>query len=154
VPAILFVCTANRFRSPLAGACFQKELTAHGLGDDWQISSAGTWATNGLPATKDAVNAALRFGFDIRNHRSRVVNAELIENADIVIVMEQGHKEALCTEFPESARKVHLLSEAATGMPYDVPDPGLSPVETDVDSEMAELIHAGFDRICGMARKS
>ena len=154
MPAILFVCTANRFRSPLAAACFQKELAVRKPDGDWQVSSAGTWTMDGQPAALEAMKGARQLGLDIRDHKSRIITAETIKNADVILVMEQGQKEALCSEFPDSAFKVHLLSEAASGVAYDVPDPVSSAAAGEIPGEVDELIHAGFDRICALARKS
>ena len=155
MPTILFVCTANRFRSPIAAACFQKELKLHNLDGDWQIGSAGTWTADGMPAMPDAIRSASRLGLDLSGHTSRVIRSQLMSAADLVIVMEQGQKEALQSEFPRSAHKVHLLSEAATGAAYDIPDPVTSAMYAgaDVPGEIDELIHSGFDRICALISK-
>ncbi len=148
MPSIMFVCTANRYRSPIAAACFQKELTARRLDMGWHVSSAGTWTRDGLPAMPEALNRARRMGLNISQHTSRAITALLMKDADLVVVMEQGQKEALRTEFPAQARKVQLLSEVTTGMSYDIPDPILTSTEVDVPAEIADLLHAGFERIC------
>ena len=111
MPVVLFICTANRFRSPIAEACFRQELVTRQLDAGCQVSSAGTWTTDGMPATQSAISGARYLGLNIAGHRSRIVNAELMGEADLIIVMEQGQKEALQAEFPRNAHKVHLLSE-------------------------------------------
>src|SRR5512140_1684002 len=122
MPTILFVCTANRFRSPLAAACFQRELDLRKPAGDWHVLSAGMWTSDGMPAMPDAVRSASRLGLDLSRHASQAITSVLTSSADLILVMEQGQKEALQAEFPDSARKVHLLSEAATGYSYDIPD--------------------------------
>ncbi len=112
--------------------------------------SAGTWALDGMPAVSGAIDQARRMGLDIANHTSRAVTPHLLEAADLIIVMEQGHQEALRAEFPASADKVHLLSEAVTGNRYDVRDPALMGEDEGVPQEIADLIHAGFERICSL----
>ena len=150
MPTVLFVCTANRSRSPVAAACLRKELASRGVGEDWWVISAGTWTTDGLPPVEVAILGAKRLGLDISGHASRVVTAERMQDADLVIVMERGQKEALENEFPQAAGKVHLLSEVARGSSYDIPDPLLSVLEGDGYDEIDELVHAGFDRICAL----
>ncbi len=153
MPLIVFVCTANRYRSPLAAACFRKELRERKMNGDWQVLSAGTGGTGRLPAAAEVRAHAARMGVDISGHASHGVHLELMEAADLVIVMEQAQKEALQAEFPPHARKVYLLSEVATGEGYDIADP-LTPqlaAETAVPLEISELIHRGFERICAMA---
>lgn len=66
-------------------------------------------------------------------------------------MMEEGHKEALAIEFPSSAGRLHLLSQAATGVSYSIPDPAGSPTASGVYAEIAEMIHAGFDRLLSLA---
>ncbi len=153
MPSIMFMCTANRYRSPIAAACFRKELATRGLEEGWQVSSAGTWTRDGLPAMPEAISSARKMGLNIARHASRAITALLMKDADLVVVMEQGQKEALCSEFPAQAHKVHLLSEATTGMSYDIPDPIVSPTDVDVPAEIADLLHKGFDRICALISK-
>ena len=153
MPTILFVCTANRFRSPIAAACFQRELGLRSLEADWRVASAGTWTEDGLLPTPEAVRQAGQQSLDISGHRSQSITTKLMSAADLVIVMEQGHKEALQAEFPRSAHKVHLLSEAALGIDYSVPDPTRASLDlgVDVSCEIEDLICKGFNRICALA---
>lgn len=151
MPHILFVCTANRFRSPIAAACFRRELAIRKHGADWRVSSAGTWTTEEWPAAPEAIAGAKRLGLDISGHASRVINAGLVQDADLIVVMEHGHKEALQSEFPESACKVYLLTEIATGTAYDVPDPASSTASGEIHEEIDELIRNGFEHICALA---
>jgi protein-tyrosine phosphatase len=148
---ILFVCTANRYRSPLAAACFRKELSTRKPGEKWHILSAGTWADDGMPAASGAIAAARRLGLNIADHRSRNIDAPLIESSDLIIAMEQGQVEALRSEFPSSAPKLHLLSEVASGLKFDIPDPAWPAEGGGVDTELSEMVHTGFDRICALA---
>ncbi len=148
---ILFMCTANRYRSPIAAACFRRELQLRGLQDAWQVISAGTWAVDGMPAAAEAIRQANRMGLDIARHTSQAITPELMGSADLIIVMEQGHQEALQTEFPRDARKVHLLSEATTGKSYDIPDPMGLGTNGSIPQEICELIHEGFERMCALA---
>lgn len=151
---ILFVCMANRYRSPIAAACFKDELTKHGLERDWNVVSAGTWTTDGLPAVSEAIRNAKQFGLDIRGHRSRVVTPDILQQADLVLVMEQGQKEALRNEFQAARHKIFLLTEIAKGIDYDIPDPMADSSNSDVTSEIVELIHAGFEKIYGLTSEN
>jgi protein-tyrosine-phosphatase len=151
---ILFVCTANRYRSVIAEACFKDELSRKKQGgNDWIVLSAGTWTTNGMAPMKEAVQLARELGLDVQNHRSTAITGEMLQQADLVLVMESGQKEALQVEFPAYRRKIYLLSEAARGMSYDIPDPMSGTAGIDVVLEICELIRTGFDRICILARQ-
>lgn len=150
---ILFVCTANRYRSPLAEACFKQQLARHVESGKWEVLSAGTWTEDGLHPMLNAIEDAKRLNLDIQNHRSRVVTKELVERSNLILVMEHGQKEALGQEFPTHRKKILLLSEVASDIPYDIPDPVVDPSVGDVAEEICKLIEDGFKKILGLASK-
>jgi protein-tyrosine phosphatase len=154
--SILFVCLANRYRSPLAAAFFCKCLEQIAERGSWSVGSAGTWAQPGLPPDARALQDARDMGLDITSHRSRQVNAVLLSQSNLVLVMEAGQKEALQVEFPKEREKVFLLSEVAVGVPYDIPDP-FGPegaTHQEIANELFELIKRGFEKICNLALNS
>ena len=142
MPSILFVCLANRFRSPLAAAFFSKFLDQSVERKSWSIGSAGTWAQPGLPADARALQDAREKGLNIMAHRSRQISALLLSKSNLVLVMEAGQKEALQVEFPKEREKIYLLSEVAEGVPYDIPDPFGPGGDThqEIANELYELI--------------
>ena len=152
MPSILFVCLANRYRSPLAAAFFNQCLEQTTNLPDWCVGSAGTWTKPGLPPDGRALQDARDWGLDIKAHRSRQVNAVLLSQSNLVLVMEAGQKEALQVEFPKEREKIYLLSEVADGIPFDIPDP--NDPETsheEIANELCELIKRGFKNICQLA---
>ena len=154
MPRVLFVCTGNICRSPTAEALLRHRLEQEGL-KDWEVESAGTWTMGGRAASRYAVQLMATRGLDLTAHRSRAVNRHIIEQADLVLTMTQGHAEALRLEFPDQAAKIYLLSEMGNGRRYDIDDPyGGSLVEyQDCVKEIADLVDAGFDRIRSLAGK-
>jgi protein-tyrosine-phosphatase len=153
MPSILFVCLANRYRSPLAAAFFRQCLGQSSDRGSWSVGSAGTWAEPGLPPDVRAVKDARERGLDIKAHRSRQVNAVLLSQSNLVLVMEAGQKEALQVEFPKEREKIYLLSEVADGIPFDFPDPfgPDSAPHQEIANELNELIIRGFENICKLA---
>lgn len=147
MPKILFVCTANRYRSPIAEACFKEELIKHKQSHIWDVSSAGTWTQDGLPAMSDAVKKAAKLGLDIQAHRSRAITEALLQETDLILVMEQGQKEALQSEFPQQKEKIFLLSEKTSGLPYSIPDPVIEKDVGDVPKEICDLIQKYYEKI-------
>lgn len=147
---ILFVCTANRYRSVIAAACFKDETIRRNQENKWNVLSAGTWTRDGLPAMWDAISSARQIGLNIEDHRSLSITANLIQSADLILVMEQGHKEALQIEFPQSRERIFLLSDAARGLVYDIPDPVKNPAAGNVAGEIKSLIQDGFEKIAGL----
>ena len=149
MPSILFVCTANQFRSPLAALCFCKVLAYNRPAGKWVVDSAGTWAKDGLPPQPFLVKTANRLGLQGFDHQhSQRVNLKLMDQSDLIIVMETGHKEALRNEFPGSKNRIFLLSEIADGSVYDIYDPATVRVELDdIADQINRLVNKGFKRI-------
>ena len=98
---ILFVCTGNTCRSPMACAL------ARAAGVDAQ--SAGLMACDGAPASPLAIRAAGLYGADLRNHRARTVTEAMMREAEEAWVMTEAHEAALAQMFPQYARKVSVL---------------------------------------------
>lgn len=153
MPSILFVCTANLFRSPIAAACFSDRLTKKNWKGEWNIRSAGVWTTPGIPALPVTQTVAKRLNLSLEQHRSSVVSAELLAAQDLIIVMETGQKEALQHEFPAARERTYLLSEVAEAKTYDIQDPIQEGLErcAEVGTEIQGLIEKGFYRICDRA---
>ncbi len=92
-------------------------------------------------------------GWDISDHLSQIVSAELLRSFNLILTMEPGHKEALQIEFPEVARRVYLLSEMI-GMTFVIIDP----VGGEIDEyrvtarEIDRIISDGFDKIANLAK--
>ena len=145
---LLFICSANMCRSPMAEALFSNLLKQRGDLGDWYVSSAGVWALEGNRASEGAVKAMERRGIDLRSHRARQVTAEMIIDSDLILVMEQNHKEALRASFPRFASKIYLLSEMV-GLSHDIRDPigGMAADYDDTADELEKLFKAGFLRI-------
>jgi protein-tyrosine-phosphatase len=122
-PAVLFVCTANICRSPMAAALFRARVTKSlPDGKDWLVDSAGTWATDGQRVSENSVKAMAARGIDISSHRSKTVSGALLDLFDLILVMEPGHQEALRVEFPEAVQRIFLLSEmSGPSLPIDDP---------------------------------
>jgi protein-tyrosine phosphatase len=156
MPSVLFVCTGNLFRSPIAEACFRRYLQRSGAPKEWVTGSAGTWTRTGVAPDPRTVLEAQRLGLDIRAHRSRLINAELLSRYDLVLVMEAGQKEALQVEFPHLHDRVFLLSEVVDGISYDIPDPaeaGHTGTEENIPRELVGMIGRGYNKICMLAVK-
>jgi len=122
MPFILFVCTANQFRSPIAAAYFSHKLSEEGIPGTWIVDSAGTWTPPGLKAHPQAVASAAKLGLDLKHFRTREVDAALLSAADLIVVMEHGHREAIEAEFPAVRGRVVLLGRLANVPGDEIPD--------------------------------
>lgn len=148
---ILLVCTGNQFRSPIAAEYLRQLLCERGF-SDWRVTSAGTWAIPRLPPTAEAIRDAAALGVDIRKHVTQMVEPDMLRQADLIIVMEKGQKEALLTEFPVCEGRIYVLAELLPGVTFNVPDPIAYPGEHGkVLREMCDVIERAFPRIVELA---
>jgi protein-tyrosine phosphatase len=110
----------------------------------WQVSSAGTWGRDGMPAAPEAVEVLEHHGIDISAHRSRIITPEIIDAATLILTMENGHREALVVEFPEKRKQIRLITELV-GASYDVEDPMGKPI-ADFE-KLAQEFDRMFDKM-------
>lgn len=112
---ILFVCTGNTCRSPMAQAYFNARAGGRGLA--CRADSAGIAAFTGVPASANALDAmAELYQINLSAHLSKPVSHFLLQHSDLVLAMTPMHKKALQEAFPEFEGKIHTLSEYARSL--------------------------------------
>ena len=119
---VLFVCTGNTCRSPMAEAWFRHLCERDGL--DWTAGSAGLAAGPGDPASLHAQKVMAARGIDLSHHAARPFSAYLADEADLIVVMTASHRRRLISLVPDAAEKTFLLMHYSRLHPEtDVPDP-------------------------------
>ncbi len=118
---LLFVCSGNTCRSPMAEAMARADAC---LPEGWRVASAGLHCAAGAPASREAISVARENGWDLHGHRSRPMTDALAASASLIVGMTADHVHELRARFPHGAHKVRLFrdySPWAAGR--DIPDP-------------------------------
>ena len=147
--SILFVCTGNSCRSPMAAG-----IAAARVSEAWRrlmsFSSAGTSAFEGMKAASNAVRVLAETGIDISGHRARMLTREMVDEADLVVVMTDEHRAEVLELAQGSLEKVIVLGELDSSRKNpDVADP-IGGDEDDyrrTRDEISRLVPLLFDRL-------
>lgn len=127
---ILFVCTGNTCRSPMAEGIFKALLKDNNI-DNINVSSAGISTFEGDSANEKAIYTLRNKGIDIKSHKSRQITKEIIENSDLILTMTKSHKGMILNALPEYLNKIFTIkeyvyinnNEELTGKNLDIADP-------------------------------
>ena len=113
---VLFVCTGNTCRSPMAEGFFRCQGGESRTG--LTAASAGLYTTGGMPASEFAVTAAKERGADISGHRSRLLNHDILDNAKYIFCMTAAHYDWLMEQYPEAEEKTYLIADSDISDPF------------------------------------
>lgn len=144
---LLIVCTGNTCRSPFAAAAARSWLNQLGV-NGWAVASAGLAVMAPSPASDNMLTVASEFGEDLSDHRSRPLTMEMLNCAELVLVMTAHQKSILLHQRPEIAERVFTLAEFV-GRFADVSDPfgGNLDIYHQTASDLLELTRLAAEKI-------
>jgi len=148
---VLFVCTGNICRSPLAASLLERALKDRSL--EVVVTSAGTGAWDGAPASEGAYLVGLERGLDLSGHRARLLTRELVDEADLILTMARHHRARVDELGGEG--KVFVLGEYAGKGGDEVSDPfgGDLTIYRDTAQELEALAEAVADRLSAESKR-
>ncbi|MFH1755530.1 MAG: low molecular weight protein arginine phosphatase, partial [Candidatus Latescibacterota bacterium] len=109
-------------RSPMAEG-IAKAIFPQALKEEIEISSAGSSALEGFPASAHAIQVAKKHGIDLTKHKARLLNRSLVTKADLIVTMSTKHKQMVGILDPSALKHTYLLSGFCGCADSDVPDP-------------------------------
>lgn len=117
---IVFVCSGNTCRSPIAEYIFRNLLIQNGLSNDFNSLSAGLFTYKDLPATELAIEAMKELGIDITRHRSQPLTQSIVDRSHAIVCMTQEHHMLVINKFSDVTTKCYMMSHPDV---VDVHDP-------------------------------
>ncbi|NLW24132.1 MAG: protein tyrosine phosphatase [Clostridia bacterium] len=131
---ILFVCSGNTCRSPMAEGIALKIISENKEKfGELTVASAGLQAFPGSKASENALRVTAAEGINLENFRSRPVDERLVNEADLILTMTHSHKQQLLNYFPQAKGKVFLLKEYISDL-----------TEKEADLQKAEELYQRF----------
>lgn len=152
---VLFVCTANICRTPMAEYYLNRLVKKEGLEELIIVESAGTWAMEGMPAAENSLLVCAEEGLDLSNHRSQPIDLYMMKQSDLVLCMSIDHKYDLSQIFPHLKDKIFTLKEynnKNTPQSISIADPYSRSIENY--QETYKLITGEIDRIFEVIKKN
>ncbi len=125
---VVFICSGNICRSPMAESIFAAEL--HKRGEQGAAISMSTLGLHGRAASTNARAAVAEIGLDLQAHRSQSVSVGLLAHADVIFVMEAAHREFILCAAPSVGPRIVLMGTLdPEGGPDEIDDPVGQPIE-------------------------
>lgn len=140
MPLLVFVCTGNTCRSPMAECLARAMFARRSLQGTWTVLSAGVYALSGAPASEGAKRAMERRGLTLEGHRSRAVTRVLLAHAALVVGMGPGHIAQLRAIYPDCQTPMRAFDDPPISDPYGGDDAAYERAARDLERQLPALL--------------
>lgn len=141
---VLFVCTGNTCRSPMAEGILRDLAKNKSL--NIEVESAGVAALDGSPVSNNSIEAMKNIGIDIENYTSNMLTKYMVEESDLVLTMAKSHKNIILRNYSPKNKKIYTIHEYINSSDGDVIDPygGNLNIYEKTRDEIYQLIEKGI----------
>ena len=145
---VMFVCTGNTGRSPMAEALAKDYVEKHNLNISVQSRGVNVDPNETNPE-EGTVKVLKDRNIDISSHKATQLVKEDIDSSDYLLTMTQNHKDRILSKYPEAQDKVYTLAEFATGKNEDLSDPYKMPIAAyiKVENQLDKFLPLALDKI-------
>lgn len=142
MPQLVFICSGNTCRSPMAECLARALLARRGSQEGWKVLSAGIYAESGAPASEGAKRAMALRGLTLEKHRSHAVTRMLLNDAALVVGMCPDHIARLRELYPNCKTPMLAFDDPPIADPYGGDGAAYERAARDLERQLPALIDA------------